>query len=117
MAGLACFSRWRPSRRSACSSHARRRPRAAAGPAVRLAGVAEASVAQRQALQLAAPAGEGREELTVAVIGRNARRAGFEQALGLLVQAPPRHTLRGRGHTRRRAERILGMPAVQTIKT
>ena len=62
------------------------------GPAVRLAGVAEAGVAQRQAPQLAVPAGEGRDELSLQwrvcrVVGRNVRYAGFEQLLGLLAQA------------------------------
>ena len=42
--------------------------------------------------QLAVPAGEGRDELSLQwhvcrVMGRNVRYAGFEQLLGLLAQA------------------------------
>ena len=73
---------------------------------MRLAGVAEAGVAQRQAPQCV-PAGDGRDEMSLLwrvcrVVGRNVRYAGFEQVLGLLVQAraippPTAHTEREGG--------------------
>ena len=106
MAGLACLLALAPEQ--ALGLQFARAAPVNGGPAVRLAGVAEAGVAQRQAPQLAVPAGERRGELTVARVPRNgpqrAARGLRAGAVGQLAQArttplpPPAHTEREGAH-------------------